>query len=492
LRSLREFDLATAFDRALTASTSTGAEVIPEHVLPLAPHLPGSRCPPSDEDMTTPRADLESLSAGTAFPYIEHYLPYVYPNPVSLLDYAPPDALIVVEDWDDLSDTVAEIEAKAVQAREDSIAKRQLAPDHRTPYVDWEALTTALEGRKILQLGYEAEVGEGLRPSPTDDGRRMPRLFTPGGRFGGQLRPLLNQLRQVSSDGERVVVVSQQAARLTELWYEQEGFMPVVSDILETPAREAVLFVTGALHEGWTLRADEGDVHLLTDAEIFGWSRPEPRRRKAATRKRAPEESYADWSEGDFVVHVDYGIGRFAGMRHRTVEGLEREYLLVEYAGTDMLFVPIHQADRLTRYVGPDEKPPALNKLGQPSDWLRIRRRAERAVEEEARELLALYSARSDARPCLRLDALRHELETSFPMSRPKILKAVRGQGGHGAVIADGQVDLRRSWATEDRGALRAASNGAGRGNRSRAVLTTVLRQQHYRRSPGLAAFRSK
>src|SRR5690606_37897613 len=107
-----------------------------------------------------------------------------------------------------------------------------------------------------------------------------------------------------------------------------------------------------------------------------------------ARRARAPEAQYADLREGDFVVHMDYGVGRFAGVRRRTLNDVEREYLVVEYAGTDTLFVPIHQADRLTRYVGPDDTPPTLNKLGQ-ADWIKIRSKARKAAEDEARELLA-------------------------------------------------------------------------------------------------------
>jgi transcription-repair coupling factor (superfamily II helicase) len=91
-------------------------------------------------------------------------------------------------------------------------------------------------------------------------------------------------------------------------------------------------------------------VHLLTDGEIFGWRRPEPRHRPRAIAE-APEAAYSDLQVGDYVVHVDHGIGRFAGLVHRTVDGLAREYLAVEYADEAQLFVPVHQADRLTAHT---------------------------------------------------------------------------------------------------------------------------------------------
>ena len=83
---------------------------------------------------------------------------------------------------------------------------------------------------------------------------------------------------------------------------------------------------------------------------------------------KQPEAAYADLEPGDWVVHVDHGIGRFNGLVQRSVDGIEREYLSVEYAEGDQLFVPVYQADRLTRYIGPDAHPPTPTRLGSP-EW---------------------------------------------------------------------------------------------------------------------------
>jgi transcription-repair coupling factor (superfamily II helicase) len=127
----------------------------------------------------------------------------------------------------------------------------------------------------------------------------------------------------------------------------QFGGHVVDEGVVRVPVDEREPRGEGALQEGWRLRTADGDLHLFTDAEVFGWSRPEPRRRKVVRRAKTPELAYADMHEGDYVVHIDYGVGKFVGMRRRTLEGVEREYLLIEYGGTDTLFVPIHQADRL-------------------------------------------------------------------------------------------------------------------------------------------------
>lgn len=487
---LRTFDLATQRSKGhLPMATITPAsEALPALMPPIANHLQPwfDSLTTADQDAASPHADLESLQNGASFPYQEHYLPYLYPQPISLLDYAPDHALIVVEDWSELRDTIAGIEESALKNREEKRAANQIPPDYPLPYITWDALVEELEHRTSVHLGQVS--------ADADDTSFRP-LFAPEQLFGGQLRMMLDSMRKMKSEhSARIVVVTAQAPRLGELWHEQDRFIPTVKDVPEIPPPGSMWFVNGALQEGWVLRTEESITHLLTDHEIFGWSRPEPRRRKVQQRRKVPEANYADLQEGDYVVHVDYGIGRFGGMRRRTVEGNEREYLVIEYAGTDMVFVPVHQADRLTRYVGADDTPPTLSRLGKP-DWVRTRTRARQAVEEEARELLELYARRSQAfRPPFSPDNhWQHELEAGFPyVETEDQLRAVR----------EVKADMERDFPMDrlicgDVGygktevALRAAFKSVTDGKQVAVLVpTTVLAQQHYETfSTRLASF---
>ncbi len=488
--SLRRFDPSTqrSTDTIRQALILPAREAIPAGTPPVAVHLASyfAGLSPSEKDMTSPQGDAQPLSEGIAFPFLEFYLPYVYPNPVSLLDYAPDDALIVVEDWGELRDTIQGIEEASERTRAEKLASGLIPPDYPLPYLTWEALREALESRHRLNFGSEGETEEeNARPFALRTAEPFRGLFGPEDRFGGQIKPMLTELRARRATGDRVIVVTTQAARMTELWQQQEGaFAPRVERIDTPPEPKSLIFVEGALREGWRMRTGSGELHLYTDAEIFGWNRPEPRRRKSARVARAPEAGYADLREGDYVVHMDYGVGRFAGIRRRTLESLEREYLMVEYAGTDTLYVPIHQADRLTRYVGPDDKPPVLSKLGLP-DWIKIKSKARQAVEDEARELLQLYAVRASApgHAFAPDTPWQYELEASFPyVETEDQLKAVR------EVKADmeqphpmdrlicGDVGYGKTEV-----ALRAAFKAVMDG-RQVAVLvpTTILAQQHY------------
>ncbi|MBE2270433.1 MAG: transcription-repair coupling factor [Anaerolinea sp.] len=484
--SLRHFDPATQRStEKITQITITPArEVLPEHAPPLATTL-GSwfdGLPALEADVTSPLADRDSLATGSAFPFLETYLPYIYGSPVSLLDYAPHNALILVDDASELRDVVTEIEAHAAQDRDEKVSGQVIPPDYPQPYISWERLVEAIREHSVVYLGHADTEDDSLGGDHT----LFEGLIVPEMRFGGQLKSLLTHLRKLRNDGDRVIAVTTQAARLTELWQEQESTYLLKTNIIITPpAPETVTFVEGTMSEGWRLRTgDGGEAHLFTDAEVFGWSRPEPRRRKVVRRAKTPEGAYADMHEGDYVVHVDYGVGKFIGMRRRTLEGVEREYLLIEYAGTDTLFVPIHQADRLARYVGPDDKPPALNKLGV-ADWSRIKGRAKKAVEEEARDLLALYAARASAPGyAFNVDTpWQHELEASFPyVETDDQLRAV----------ADVKTDMEKPHPMDrlvcgDVGygktevALRAAFKAVNDGKQVAILVpTTILAQQHY------------
>jgi len=162
--------------------------------------------------------------------------------------------------------------------------------------------------------------------------------------------------------------------------------------------------------------AAETALYVLSDAELFGWTKPRARR-LTQPRAMAPEAFFADVSPGDFVVHMEHGIGQFMGLvRLPAEEGSPREYLQVDYAMGDKLYVPVHQADRLSRYVGVSDHSPRVNRLGT-AEWQQVKTKAKRAVEEIAGDLLTLYASREVvAGHAFGVDTLwQAELEASFP-----------------------------------------------------------------------------
>ncbi|GAI55875.1 unnamed protein product, partial [marine sediment metagenome] len=133
----------------------------------------------------------------------------------------------------------------------------------------------------------------------------------------------------------------------------------------------------------------------------------------------------------DYVVHIEHGVAKFAGVTTMSTDNTEKEYLVLQYAAGDKLYVPTDQIDRVNRYIGAGDRPPVLNRLGT-QEWTRTKQRTKEAVESIAQELLALYAAREVVPGfAFSRDAVwQQELEASFPYvetpDQTEVLKQVK------------------------------------------------------------------
>jgi len=160
----------------------------------------------------------------------------------------------------------------------------------------------------------------------------------------------------------------------------------------------------------------------VTDRELFGSVRV---RRPKALRRVVPRDVLERLVKGDLVVHIDHGIARYEQMLRRGIDGQERDYLELSFAGTDKIYLPVEQINRISRYSGGED--PALSKLGG-ADWIRTKARVKKAVTDLAKELLEIYAARAAAPGFAypRNTPWQQELEASFPYEETQDqLKAV-------------------------------------------------------------------
>jgi transcription-repair coupling factor (superfamily II helicase) len=397
----------------------------------------------------------------------EFHIPLLHPQSASLLDYLPQKALILVDDLSIVESMVAEVEEQAVKFRQDSIAEETLSPDFPLPYVTWPDLLDSLHNRSFLELGHST-AGETENVDAL-----LSACFAHDERFGGRLKSFIEYLKLIVERGEQVSVLSRQASRLQELWQESNEVEPD----LESPQ-----FIEASLSEGFVLQC-KPIFHLISDSEVFGWERPQPRTRQRPVAE-TPESVYADLQVGDYVVHIDHGVGRFGGLVQRELDGHAREFLAVEYEGGGQLYVPVHQADRLTRYVGAEGAVPALDRLGG-QEWHEKKGRVKQAVLEVAQEMLDLYARRNVVQGyAFKPDTTwQRELEDSFPYVETEDQKRA---------LTDIKRDMEASRPMDrllcgDVGygktevALRAAFKAVMDGKQVAILVpTTVLAQQHY------------
>jgi transcription-repair coupling factor (superfamily II helicase) len=399
-------------------------------------------------------------------PYTEYHIPLLHPTPTSILDFLPLKSMVFLDNNENVDDALQAIEEQAVEMRGDHVADNSLPEDFPLPYLSLGEYQESLSSHRTIELGSST-----ILESTT-----LAQRFSSGPRYGGQLKPLLDDLTNQYNQGSRIVLVSRQAARLKELWEE------LIIQSLEANIPPA--FIEGSLSEGWILTQPScPPLHLLTDGEIFGWRRPEPRRRFMATAE-SPEAAYTDLGIGDYVVHVDHGVGQFLGLVTRAVDGVDRDYLTIEYAEGDQLYVPVHQADRISKYVGADKRKPTPTRLGS-VEWRNVKTRAKEAVEEVAEDLLDLYSKRqiSVGHAFSPDTPWQEELEASFPYietdDQIRVLNDVKqDMENHQPMdrLICGDVGYGKTEV-----ALRAAFKAVMDGKQvAMLVPTTVLAQQHY------------
>jgi transcription-repair coupling factor (superfamily II helicase) len=346
IERLREFSPSTQLSTKDVGAieVSPVRELLPDDELRSVAARRASDMPDRFRDGLQRLADgLRFEGADTLAPFLFHHMP----TPAELL---PAGSWVVVTQAQRTLQRAAQTHAEA-EALADAIGwpgPKVLAP-----------IEDAIEGHVQLRL---TEFTEGI-----DLG------ISGWGTAEGNPGELADRLERAAADGTRIVLVGRGHGSLRRA-SEVVGDLPV--ERIEAPLASGFLF-------------DPGRLAVVTEEDLFGSRRHTRSAPRFASRATA---SVADELEpGDFAVHRIHGVGRYGGVVHREMAGAERDYLILEYASNDKLYVPSEQVGMVAKYLGGDA--PRLHRLGG-SDWARATAKVKRAVKDMAGELVRLYSAR--------------------------------------------------------------------------------------------------
>jgi transcription-repair coupling factor (superfamily II helicase) len=422
--------------------------------------------------------DADALRERVYFDRLDLYRPILHPDSGCAIDLLDEEDLLVLDEPLELESIVARAEeelGQALTARADrGEILRSTALDFMLPpeHLANHDLTIALTGMNALpdwlSLGEAHEINAvSLEP------------------YRGRSEALALTLRNYQKEGFTLVFTTDQPHRAKTVLSQAEIF---VQESLEaedrdagTPQRPSAVLAHGNLGGGFVL--PEGKLAFVSDAELFGVARLRlPQRR---FMEGAPVATVLDLKPGDYVVHIHFGIGVFRGLVKKTIEGVEKEFLYVEYQAPDKLFVPADQLDRIQKYLNPGDENPKLNKLTG-GEWQRTLGKAKEEAKAFARDLVKLYAQRKrvQRRPYGPDTPFQQEMEQTFPwVETPSQLQAIRD------AKADMQIDYPMDrLVCGDVGfgktevGIRAAFK-AVQGGRQVAVLcpTTILSEQHFR-----------
>jgi len=380
--------------------------------------------------------DIAQLQSRVPFDAMEYYLPYLYPDAVCALDYIPDDALIILDEpsqakarWEQRETEIAEIMA-ARAARGESLTPdmphacgfgtvvAKIAPT-QTAYtpdpspVPGEGGRTGKEAARTRSLSDSplplagegpgvgashpalllALLGRGLDGIKIDKTNSIPTQAGAMENFAARLPAFFEALDGWLGARFRCVIVTEQNERMRQILADHK--IPASPlDRLENSGEAGVFVLPGSLLGGFKL--PEANLMLATDTDIFG-HRAHQKPPKRAFKEGLKITSYLELREGDYVVHIHHGIGRYGGItRLKGADGAERDYLLLEYDGGDKVYVPTDQVDRVQKYIGSADSPPTITRLNS-GDWARATKKARKQVQEMAADLIKLYAARKAA-----------------------------------------------------------------------------------------------
>ena len=424
------------------------------------------------------------ISAGMSSPGVEYYLPLFFDQLVSLFDYLPATSRLLI---DDAAITHAsgfrEQVSERYESRRYNLEWPLLKPDEL--FLDIDSLRARIaEFPRLYFSAFKLE--EADRPGVNCDTQSIPQLI---------LQPKAEQpdraLRRFIEKPEfdRILFSAESAGRrefLNEMLRHYSIHASQVDTWDEFLSRDdnRYFIIESALQNGMTL-AGKG-LAIIAENQLFGERAVQKRRRRYRKTRDAEStiQSLADLQPGAPVVHEDHGVGRYQGLKTLTVSGLATEFLCIEYANQDKLYVPVSSLHLISRYAGASEDNAPLHRLGG-EQWQRSRKKAQQKIHDIAVELLDIQARREAMRGFAHPVALDeyHQFASEFPFEEtPDQETAIE------AVIADMQAPQPMDRIVcgdvgfgKTEVCMRAAFIAANSGSQVAVLVpTTLLAQQHY------------
>lgn len=418
--------------------------------------------------------DAEALSQKVYFDRLDLYRPLLHPDSGCAIDLLEEIGMLIL-------DEPLELEAIAVRAEEElaqALAARtargeilhtpahdfMLPPDHLANHEK----TLSVTSMNALPSWVQSKSSEDINAISLES-------------YRGRADALALTLRNYAKDGFNLVISTDQPNRAQTVLSQAEVFVGGTERDGDSESAPSSQIALGNLGGGFVF--PDHKLAIVTDAELFGVARLKlPQKR---FMEGAPIATVLDLKPGDYVVHINFGIGIFRGLIKREEHGIEKEFLYIEYQAPDKLFVPADQLDRIQKYLNPGDDNPKLNKLTG-GEWQRTLGKAREDAKEFARDLVKLYAKRKEVtrRPFGPDSPFQHEMESTFPwVETPSQLRAIK-EVKHDLEnpypmdrLVCGDVGFGKTEV-----AIRAAFKVVQDG-RQVAVLcpTTILSEQHFR-----------
>ena len=324
---------------------------------------------------------------------LREYLPYIYDRTCCLLDYLEPDALVILDEPNRLRDRSNGRTTEFAESFQNLLEKGEVLPKQGELLFQYPEILERLQNFPLVNYSLLPKVHRDFNPKSIVNfiTRQAPS-------FAGQMERLVKEIIRLRQKGYKTLLLpgsKDRALRLLELLRERGVYGEFVVAPRGDIQTGEVLILEGSVSRGFEYL--DHKYIILTDLEIYGVHKQKKKAKKRRDSDTRTLKSYVDLNVGDYVVHENHGVGKYLGIEELNAAGVVKDYLKIKYIGTDHLYVPTDQMHLIQKFVGDDDKPPRLSKLGG-GEWTKQKRKVQSAVEDIAEDLIKLYAKREEAK----------------------------------------------------------------------------------------------
>ena len=352
-------------------------------------------------------SDIERLRSGEILSHSMKYYPLAYEHTSTVFDYI--GGAVIFSDYSDILNTSSGIISQYNEDIKVLTEEGQICRGLDGYCMELAQVQLIAEKFNCLYISNFIQGGERI------DFRRIVSFEAmQTASWGGEMKQLVEDISDYKRRNYRILLCAGSEKTLPIIQQDlQDNNIPcdIAGDDIQ-PQNGRVYLMSGSFSGGFEY--PENKTVLITQGRSLDTSRKTRRKKK---NKAEEIRSLADISEGDLVVHSGHGIGRFIGIRKLEFDGITKDYITIQYAGTDKLYIPVTQLDMVSKYIGPrDDSGVKLNKLSS-NEWQRTRNNVKRAVKDMADELIELYAKREKSKGFAFYpdDEIQHDFEERFP-----------------------------------------------------------------------------
>nr|SFZ87413.1 Transcription-repair coupling factor [Loigolactobacillus rennini] len=350
---------------------------------------------------------IASLQKGEVLPELVRYRDLIYQPAASLFDYLAPDGFVFFDDYPRMQETATQLATDASQWLTEELANQRMLHNQQLGH-DFKATLKQIKQTKVYLTLFQKGMGNLKLDQILDlQNRDMQQFF-------GQMPLFKAEANRWQTQKQTVVIMVNDDQRRERVDQTLRDFK--IKAVLTQPdalKAHQTQIVAATLQNGFEL--PDANLVVVTEKELFNQPvKKRVRRQNLANAERI--KSYNELNPGDYVVHVNHGIGKYVGMQTLEVDGAHQDYITILYQNNDKLFIPVTQLNLVQKYVASEGKSPHINKLGG-SEWAKTKRRVNAKIEDIADDLVDLYAERASEKGFAFSpdNQYQHEFEMAFP-----------------------------------------------------------------------------